>query len=256
MTFFQISQRQKSSAKSILVTVTGTVPWKKNLVCSPPSPPQRYGWTPLSFGLSVSSEIFQKRLLQALEGLVGIACIADDILIHGVGDTLEEATQDHDKNLTSLLEHCKEKPIRLNKEKVALRVQHLDFMGHQLTAQALKPDPSKMEAILKLETPNTKEDIERLNGTVNYLAKFLPKLSQVMEPLRRLTQKGVEWCWGDAEDKTFIEVKQLVTQAPILAYYCPNKEVIIQCDPSSLRLMELPLCKKDNRWHMLAGHRS
>ena len=107
-------------------------------------------------------------------------------------------------------------------------------MGHQLTAEGLKPDPSKVEAILKLQTPKTKEDIERLNGTVNYLAKFLPKLSQVMDPLRRLTQKGVEWYWGDVEDKAFNEVKQLVTQAPILAYYSPDKELVIQCDGSSL----------------------
>lgn len=78
-----------------------------------------------------------------LRDLPGVACIADDILIYGVGDTLEEATQDHYKNLTSLLEHCKEKSIRLNKEKVALRVQQLDFMGHQLTAQGLKPDQVK-----------------------------------------------------------------------------------------------------------------
>ena len=52
----------------------------------------------------------------------------------------------------------------------------MDFMGHQLTAQGLKPELSKVGAILKLETPNIKEDIERLNGTVNDLAKFLPKL--------------------------------------------------------------------------------
>ena len=83
----------------------------------------RYRWTRLPFGLSVSSEIFQKRLLQALEGLVGIACIADDILIYGVGDTLDEATKDHDKNLTSLLKRCEEKSIRLNKVKVVPRVQ-------------------------------------------------------------------------------------------------------------------------------------
>ena len=110
----------------------------------------RYRWTRLPFGRSVSSEIFQKRLLQALEGLEGIACIADDILIYEVGDTLDEATKDHDKNLTSLLTRCEEKSIRLNKEKVVLRVQHVDFMGHCLTAQGLRPDPSKVEAILKM----------------------------------------------------------------------------------------------------------
>ena len=57
-----------------------------------------------------------------------------------------------------------------------------------------------------------------------------------MEPLRRLTQTGVEWYWGDAEEKAFDKVKQLVTQAPVLVYYSPDKELIIQCNASSLGL--------------------
>ena len=53
-----------------------------------------------------------------------------------------------------------------------------------------------------------------------------------MKPLRRITQKGVEWCWGKVEDKAFTEVKQLVTQAFLFAYYSPYKELVIQCDAS------------------------
>ena len=53
-----------------------------------------------------------------------------------------------------------------------------------------------------------------------------------MEPLRRLTQTSVEWHWDDGEEKAFSEVKHLVTQAPILAYYSPDKELVIQCDAS------------------------
>ena len=115
-------------------------------------------------------------------------------------------------------------------------MQQLDFMGHKLAPQGLKPNPSKVEAILKLETPKTKEDIDRLNGTVNYPAKFLPKLSQVMEPLRTLTQQGIEWCWGKDEDMAFTEVKQLVTQAQVFTYYSPHKELVIHCDASSRKL--------------------
>ncbi|KAK2566265.1 Retrovirus-related Pol polyprotein from transposon 17.6 [Acropora cervicornis] len=106
-------------------------------------------------------------------------------------------------------------------------------MGHLLTTQGLKPDPKKVEAIIKLPTPKSKEDIERLNGTVNYLVKFLPRLSHLMEPLRRLTQTGVEWHWEDGVEKAFSEVKHLVTQAPILAYCSRGKELVIQCDASS-----------------------
>ena len=120
--------------------------------------------------------------------------------------------------LRLLMDRCHQKSIKLNKHEQALRVQEVDFMGHFLTAQGLKPDPKKVETILKLPTPKSKEDIERLNDTVNYLAKFLPRLSYTMGPLRRLTQTDAEWHWKDGEEKAFSEKKKnLVTQAPILA---------------------------------------
>jgi len=50
------------------------------------TPFARYRWRRLPFGLKVSSEIFQKRLQLALEGLPNVHCIADDIIIHGVDD--------------------------------------------------------------------------------------------------------------------------------------------------------------------------
>ena len=192
----------------------------------------RFKWLRLPFGLSASSEIFQKRLLQALEGLTGVACIADDVLFYGIGDTLGEARQDRDRNLTQLLERCRTKSIKLNKAKVELRVSQLDFIGHLVTPEGLQPDPNKVKAILKLPPPQNKEEVQRLNGTVNYLAKFLPRLTQVMQPLRRLTREGTPWNWTSAEDKAFQTVKQLVTQAPVLAYYKPDKEIVIQCDAS------------------------
>ena len=192
----------------------------------------RFKWLRLPFGLSASSEIFQKRLRRALEGLTGVACIADDVLIYGIGDTLDEAGQDHDRNLTQLLERCRTKSIKLNKDKVELRVSQLDFIGHRVTPEGLQPDPNKVKAILKLPPPQNKEEVQRLNGTVNYLAKFLPRLTQVMQPLLRLTREGTPWNWTSAEDKAFQMVKQLVTQAPVLAYYKPDKELVIQCDAS------------------------
>ena len=71
----------------------------------------RYKWLRLPFGLNVSSEIFQKCLFQALEGLPGVLCIADDIIIHGKDD------QEHDENLERFLTRCCEKGIKLKKRK-------------------------------------------------------------------------------------------------------------------------------------------
>ena len=196
----------------------------------------RYQWTRLPFGLSASSEIFQKRLVQALEGLPGIVCIADDILVYGTGDTKGEAEKDHDQNLRLLMERCQEMSIKLNPEKLMLKVQEIDFMGHRLTAEGLRPDPSKVEAIVTMEAPKDRAEVQRFCGAVNYLVKFLPKLSDVIEPIRQLTKSDIEWHWMEPQEKAFKEIKALITQAPVLAYYDPNKELTIQCDASGREL--------------------
>ena len=137
------------------------------------TPYGRYRWIRLPFGLSASSEIFQKHLTHALESLPDILCIADDILIYGTGETDEEATANHDRSLRDLLQRCKNRGIVLNPDKMKLRMSEVNFMGHLLTNKGLKPDPAKVEAITKLPKPHDMEGVQRLNGFVNYLAKFL-----------------------------------------------------------------------------------
>ena len=81
----------------------------------------RYRFCRLAMGLSPSPEIFMAKMHETLVGLNGIACIADDILIFGCGETMEEASADHDRNLLSLLERCRERNLHLNKDKLQLR---------------------------------------------------------------------------------------------------------------------------------------
>ena len=67
---------------------------------------------------------------------------------------------------------------------------------------------------------------------MNYLAKFLPKLSDVTEPIRQLTRKDVPWNWSESQENAFQEMKSLVKKAPVLAYFDNEKTVHIQCDAS------------------------
>ena len=144
----------------------------------------KYRWRRLPFGLSVSSEIFQKRVNQTLEGLEGVLDITDDILIYGVGNTEEEANLDHDRKLLKFLEryHCM--GVALNPEKLKLQRKKVTFMGHELTNEGIKIDPQKAKAILEMPKPTNVEEVQHVNGFVNYLAKFLPKVADSMEPIR------------------------------------------------------------------------
>ena len=169
----------------------------------------RYRWCRLPFGLTVSSEIFQKRLHQALEGLEGVRCIADDVLIWGRTD------EEHDERVRLFLQRCCEIGIALNKDKCRFGLQEIPFMGHVVSSSGLKPDPAKIEAIVKMKPPVDKAGVERLRGTVNYLSRFVPKLSDVMRPISDLTRPDVDWTWDSVHDKAFEEIKHLLTQAPV-----------------------------------------
>ena len=103
-------------------------------------------------------------------------------------------------------------------------------MGHEFTSEGLRADPAKIEAVLNMLASQTKEEMSTLQGMVGYLSKFLPQLSHEMEPLRKLLKEGVKFEWCEDQCKFFGNIKHLVTEAPVLAYYDPNDDLILQCD--------------------------
>ena len=87
-----------------------------------------------------------------------------------------------------------------------------------------------------MPNPTDVKGVQRFIGFVNYLSKFLPGLSDKCEPLRKLTQKDVEWWWSDVHDTAVQEIKRLVTAEPVLRYYDPGKELTLQADASEVGL--------------------
>jgi hypothetical protein len=190
----------------------------------------------MPFGLKTSAEEFQRRLEQSLEGLEGVCCVADDILVYGEGDTEAEAMKDHNKKLHQLLKRCKDKNIKLNKKKAKIQKKEVQFMGHMISNKGLQPDSSKVKAVLQMPKPEDVTGVRRVIGFVNYLSKFMPQLSDMCEPLRKLTQKDTEWHWTEQHDKTMQEIKQAITQQPVLRYYDREEELVLQTDASATGL--------------------
>jgi hypothetical protein len=190
----------------------------------------------MPFGISTAPEEYQRRQDQAVEGLPGVLSIADDILVYGEGDTEENAIQDHDQKLTVLMKRCRERRLVLNKDKLRLREKEVRLVGHLLTADGLKPDPEKVKAVNEMPNPSDVAEMRRFLGFVNYLSKFLPSLSDICKPLRKLTVKDTVWSWHEIHDRAVEEIKRLVTSEPVLSYYDPACELILQCDASETGL--------------------
>ena len=131
----------------------------------------------MSFGVSLASEEFQRRIDIALEGLSGQKAIADNILVFEAGDTDEEALEDHDRNLREVFNRCRKKGIKLNSEKMQLRQKKVSYMDHIISSEGLGADPNKLKAIIEMPPPSDMAGVQRVLGMVNYVQEFSPNLT-------------------------------------------------------------------------------
>ena len=129
-----------------------------------------------------------------------------------------------------------------------MKLTEIPYIGDLLTQNGLKPDPSKVEAILNMSKPTDLKAVQRLVGMVNYLTNFLKKLADICEPLRQLTRKEIECQWTEVHDVAFEKIKEAVTTRPVLRYFNANEETVLQCDASDNRLGAS--LKRVNLWPM------
>ena len=188
------------------------------------SPFGRYRFLRMPFGLISAQDEFQRKMDETFEGIPGVVALIDDILISGT--TREE----HDQNLRSTLERASEKGLKLNPEKLSIGVQEIDYFGHVISSDGIKPDPKKIKAITEMKAPNDKKELETLLGMVTYLSKFAPHLSDMTKPLRDLLKDSNDFIWEKQQEDTWQKIKDTLTSKPVLALYDPNKDLTLQVD--------------------------
>ena len=110
------------------------------------------------------------------------------------------------------------------------------YIGHILTANGLKPDPSKVQAVEEMPSPADKPALLRFLGMVNYMSKFIPNLAELTQPLRELLHKDVAWHWSERQEKAFRSIKGKLTSDAILQYYDVEKSTTVSVDASSYGL--------------------
>jgi len=124
--------------------------------------------------------------------------------------------------------------LKLNPAKWRFKTQKVIFMGFQLSPEGVSPAPTTVEAISNMPKPADPHAVQRYLGMLNFLARFCPKLSDVVKPLRELTHKDVTFQWTDSHDKAFGESKELIAHAPVLCYFNPQLPVTLQVDASGV----------------------
>ena len=199
-----------------------------------------FEYTRLPFGIASAPAMFQRTMESLLADIPMSKPYLDDIIISGKTD------DEHLRNLEAVLTRLESSGLRLKKAKCELMKDSVDYLGHRLDKNGLRPLQEKVDAIRQAERPVNQSQLQAYLGLLGYYRKFLPNLSQEIAPLTELLKaeyksdssgKGSskpdpKFKWGKKEEQAFQRSKRLLQSDSVLTHYDPAKPILLQTDAS------------------------
>ncbi|XP_076660488.1 uncharacterized protein LOC143363841, partial [Halictus rubicundus] len=193
------------------------------------TPQGHFHYNRMPFGLKNAPATFQRMMDTALRGLVNKHCFVylDDIIIFG--DTIGK----HNENLAMVLQRLRELGLKIQPDKCEFLKPELEYLGHLVTAEGVKPNPKKILAVERFKVPTTPTEIKSFLGLSGHYRKFIRNFSKIAKPLTDLTQKDVPFHWTDKQQNSFETLKQKLCEAPVLTYPDFNRQFTLTTDASN-----------------------
>ena len=187
-----------------------------------------YYFIRLPQGLSVSPSHFSRFLTKILAEIPNhktfVASYMDDLLIFSKNE------EEHQQHIAQVLEALITCGLKISPKKSLFFRDKVDHLGHTIEIIDGKPHTkiqrSKIEAIVRLKVPRTLKQLRGFCGMVNYLTRYVPRLNDLLRPIRRLTRKNTRYKWSEECQYAFDKIKELICKAPVLTL--PNKEGLIR----------------------------
>ena len=121
-----------------------------------------YQFTRLSFGVSSAPALFKKTMDTILQGLSGVKCYIDDILVTGATD------QEHMRNLECVLKRLQTHGLRLKRDNCSFLEPSVEYLGFRVDAVGLHPSLDKLRAVTQAPKPWNVQELRSFLGLINY----------------------------------------------------------------------------------------
>ena len=207
----------------------------------------------MPFGLRNAPAVFQRLMERVLTGLNPedgpdfVDAYIDDVLVFS--QTLDE----HLHHLSLVLDAIKKASLKLKLPKCKFFRKEVEFLGHVITAEGLKPNPAHTAAVTNFPEPRDIKGIRQFVGLASYYRRFISNFAKIAHPLHALTRKGAPFHWTKECQEAFTSLKNKLSSAPVLSYPDFCKDFVLETD-ASIRGLGAVLSQKqsDGKLHPIA----
>jgi hypothetical protein len=101
------------------------------------------------------------------------------------------------------------------------------FLGYVVSVKGIVVDEEKVKAIKEWPTPKSITEVRSSHGLASFYRRFVKDFSTLAAPLTEIVKKSVGFKWGSEQDRAFIEIKERLCGAPLLALpdFCKTFEI-------------------------------
>uniref|UniRef100_A0A8L0DMZ4 Gypsy retrotransposon integrase-like protein 1 n=1 Tax=Oncorhynchus mykiss TaxID=8022 RepID=A0A8L0DMZ4_ONCMY len=184
----------------------------------------------LPFGLANAPAVFQALVNDVLRDMLNIFVFVylDDILIFS--PSLQIHVQHVRRVLQRLLENC----LFVKAEKCSFHAPSVTFLGSVISAEGIKMDPAKVQAVIDWPVPRSRVELQRFLGFANFYRRFIRNFGQVAAPLTALTSVKTCFKWSVSAQGAFDLLKNRFTSAPILVTPDVTRQFVVEVDASEV----------------------
>ena len=171
-----------------------------------------YEFLVMPFGLTNAPTAFMDLMNRVFRPYVDqfVVVFIDGILVYS------KYAQEHEHHLRIVLETLREKKLYAKLRKCEFCLKEVSFLGHIVSAEGIRVDPAKIEAVVNWKSPRNVTKVRSFLGLVGYYRGFVRGLSVIASPLTKLLRKGIKFEWTNKCQISFEQLKGMLVEAPVL----------------------------------------
>ncbi|KAA3480774.1 DNA/RNA polymerases superfamily protein [Gossypium australe] len=187
-----------------------------------------YEFLVMPFGLTNAPAAFMDMMNRVFQQYLDrfVVVFIDDILVYS------RTEEEHDAHLRVVLQILREKQLYAKYSKCEFWLREVTFLGYVVSAEGIRVDPRKIEAVLDWKPPKSVAEIRSFLGLAGYYRRFVEGFSLIAAPMTKLLRKEVPFVWTEKQQESFDKLKKILTEAPVLIQPEAGKEYTVYCDAS------------------------